>query len=83
MPNLSPQYLDRMYNNRALVPDHAKHFGQWAEASDDARAAHLHHLDVAYGDGAMEKLDVFPAGQKRRAGGGVYPWRLLALAGQG
>ncbi len=64
MPNLDPQYLDRMYNNRALVPDHAKHFGQWAEASDDARAAHPHHLDVAYGDGAMEKLDVFPAAKK-------------------
>jgi arylformamidase len=61
MPQFDPSYLDRMYNNRALVPDHAKHFGQWAEASDDARAAHPHHLDVAYGDGAMEKLDVFPA----------------------
>jgi arylformamidase len=64
MPQFNPQYLDRMYNNRALVPDHAKHFGQWAEASDDARAAHSHHLDVAYGDGAMETLDVFPAAKK-------------------
>jgi arylformamidase len=63
MPNLTPQYLDRMYNNRALVTDYARHFGQWAEASEDARAAHLHQVDIAYGDSAMEKLDVFPSKQ--------------------
>jgi arylformamidase len=61
MPNLTPQYLDRMYNNRALVPDHARHFLQWAQASEDARDAHPNQCDIAYGDGAMEKLDVFPS----------------------
>lgn len=60
----SPKFLDRMYNNRALVPEHARHFGQWAEASEDARSAHPHHLDVAYGGSAKEKLDVFPAAPK-------------------
>jgi arylformamidase len=64
MPQFTPQYLDRMYNNRALVPDYARHFGQWAEASEDARSAHPHQLDITYGDSAMEKLDVFPAAQK-------------------
>lgn len=63
MKPLDPQWLDRMYNNRALVPDYARHFAQWAEASEDARAAHICHLDMAYGDGAMEKLDVFPSNQ--------------------
>ncbi len=64
MPNFEPSWLDSMYNNRALVPDHATHFGQWAEASEDARAAHPNHLDIAYGESAMEKLDVFPAAKK-------------------
>jgi arylformamidase len=63
MPKLTPQYLDRMYNNRALVPDHARHFIQWAQASEDARAAHPNQCNLAYGDSAMEKLDVFPSKQ--------------------
>ena len=49
-----------MYNNRALVPEHAAHFARWADASDDAREVHAHKLDVAYGDGPMETLDIFP-----------------------
>jgi arylformamidase len=63
MPNLTPQYLDRMYNNRALVPDHARHFGQWADASADAREAVACLTDIAYGASSMEKLDVFPSSQ--------------------
>jgi arylformamidase len=63
MPQLNPLWLDYIYNNRALVPDHARHFGQWADASEDARAAYRHYMDVAYGDSAMEKLDVFSSKQ--------------------
>ena len=63
MKSFKPQYLDRMYNNRALVPEHPTHLAQWAEASDDARDAHPKQLDIAYGDSAMEKLDVFPSKQ--------------------
>jgi len=63
MTKFDPAWLDRMYNNRALVPEHAVHFGRWAEASEDARAAHPCQTDIAYGDGPMEKLDVFPAAQ--------------------
>lgn len=61
MTTLDPQWLDSMYNNRALVPEHAMHFARWSEASDDARSAHIHKSDVAYGQGPMEKLDIFPA----------------------
>lgn len=57
------KWLDRMYNNRALVPEFAMHLTRWAEASEDAREAHLCHTDIAYGDGPMELLDVFPASQ--------------------
>ena len=67
MTTYDASWLDSMYNNRALVPDHARHFGQWAEASDDARDAHTNQLDIAYGDGPMETLDVFPAKVKKGA----------------
>jgi arylformamidase len=61
MPQYDPLWLDRMYNNRALVPDHAQHFAQWAQASEHARDAHAHQLDIAYGSDAMQTLDVFPS----------------------
>ena len=64
MPQYKPRWLDSMYNNRALVTDYARHFGQWSEASDDARDAHPCQRDMAYGESAMEKLDVFPAAKK-------------------
>ena len=52
---------DRMYNNRALVPDFADHFEHWRQGSDSARAQRRCVLDVAYGDGPNETLDIFPA----------------------
>ncbi|MFM7026231.1 MAG: alpha/beta hydrolase [Limnohabitans sp.] len=52
---------DRMYNNRALVPDFADHFAHWRTASEQARQQRRCVLDVAYGDGPNETLDIFPA----------------------
>ncbi len=63
MPAYDPAWLDRMYNNRALVPEHAVHFARWAESSRQARASWPCELDLAYGDGPNETLDVFPAAQ--------------------
>ena len=60
MTRPDPAWLDRMYNNRALVPEHGMHFMRWAEASEHAREFHLPQCDIAYGDGPMEVLDVFP-----------------------
>lgn len=60
MAEFDPQWLDRMYNNRALVPDHADHFSRWAARSLVARAQGPCSLDLAYGSGPMETLDVFP-----------------------
>ena len=54
-------WYDSMYNNRALVPDHAAHFAQWAQTSAEARARLKCTLDIAYGDGLNETLDIFPA----------------------
>jgi arylformamidase len=56
-----PAWLDRQYNNRALVPEHAAHLNRWATESAQARQALPCLLDVAYGHGAGETLDVFPA----------------------
>ena len=52
---------DRMYNNRALVPDHADHFARWKERSAQARSRERCVLDVPYGSGVNETLDIFPA----------------------
>ena len=54
-------WFDSMYNNRALVPDHAAYFSQWNQISADARTSLKCRLDIAYGDGPNESLDIFPA----------------------
>lgn len=61
MTRFDPQWLNSQYNNRALVPDHANHLVQWAEASEEAREAHPHFCNIPYGNDSTEKLDVFPA----------------------
>ena len=53
--------LDAEYNNRALVPDFADYLGRWSQASIQARQGSWRKLDVAYGDGINEALDIFPA----------------------
>jgi arylformamidase len=53
-------WLDRMYNNRALVPDFAAYFERWGTLSAAARTQAC-VLDVPYGAAALERLDVFPA----------------------
>jgi len=64
MPTKDAAWHDRMYNNRALVPDFADHFAHWTSASKQARETLKPVLDLAYGDGPNETLDVFPAARK-------------------
>ena len=54
-------WYDRMYNNRALVPEHAAHFAFWRDASAQVRATHRCFQGVAYGRGLNETLDIFPS----------------------
>lgn len=61
MPIKDAAWHDRMYNNRALVPDFADHFAHWGRASEQARETLKSVLDVPYGDGPSETLDIFPA----------------------
>jgi arylformamidase len=58
---LDPAWLDAQYNNRARVPDYTQHLQRWAEASALARTAPGARLDLAYGGGEKETLDLFPA----------------------
>ena len=69
MTQADAAWLDRMYNNRALVPDHALYFSRWAQTSAQVRSSQPCTLDIAYGQSAGEKLDVFPA--DRAAPGGA------------
>ena len=55
------QWYDRMYNNRALVPDNARYISAWTEGSARARQTEKCQLDLPYGAGLGETLDVFPA----------------------
>ena len=57
----SPQWLDRMYNNRSLVPDHALYFARWAADSERVRQQQPCKLDLAYGSQPGETLDIFPS----------------------
>lgn len=52
---------DRMYNNRALVPDTAAYLERWVSRSADVRAEHACTLDVSYGGLPGETLDIFLA----------------------
>ncbi len=57
------QWLDRMYNNRALVPQHPEHFRRWAADSAQVTRTLERELDVRYGGGLNEHMDIFPAKQ--------------------
>ncbi|WP_090130916.1 alpha/beta hydrolase [Limnohabitans sp. Rim11] len=61
MATKNSAWYDSMYNNRALVPNFADHFSNWIEGSKAARAHLTCQLDIAYGDGPNETLDIFPA----------------------
>jgi arylformamidase len=61
MNTFDPAWLDRMYNNRALVPDHPAYFERWAADSQAVRKGLPCQIDVPYGNHAGDMLDVFPA----------------------
>lgn len=52
--------MDRMYNIRALVPEHPEHFRRWAADSADVMRSQERELDLRYGGGPNEHLDIFP-----------------------
>jgi len=60
MTRLDPAWLDAQYNNRARVAESAQILERWTRASALAREKSTVHLDLPYGDGEKETLDVFP-----------------------
>lgn len=60
-----PNWLDAQYNNRLRVPEHGRVLQRWALASARVREGMTCRLDLSYGTGANETLDVFPAAQPR------------------
>jgi len=52
--------LDREYNNRLKVPDYQKYYDDWEAGSQSfRRSAPKVHLDVMFGSGEFENLDLF------------------------
>ena len=56
---LTPEEVERGYNNRAAVADHPYWFAEFAARSESAIEALRPALDVRYGPGPKETLDLF------------------------
>ena len=61
MTRYDPAWLEAQYNNRARIPEHPHIFELWSKASRLAREGLSRRLDVAYGPGDKERLDIFPS----------------------
>ncbi len=57
--------IDKLYDNRAAVPEHPQIFTRWREQSAAARAALKGELNLAYGAHAKQTIDLFPAKANR------------------
>ncbi len=67
-----PAWLDQQYDNRARVAEHPRILGNWAEASAHVRAhSPAARLDLRYGPGLNETIDVFPPTQPQPGGAPV------------
>jgi arylformamidase len=61
---LTPEFVEREYNNRARVKDHPRYFERWTRDSDFVRATLPGVLDQGYGPDARHRIDLFPAGPR-------------------
>jgi len=58
-------FVEREYNNRALVPEHPAFFARWEKDSAFVRATLPCELDVPYGPDPRHRFDLFPAAKAR------------------
>ncbi len=65
MGELTSEFVEREYNNRALVPEHAAFFARWERDSAYVRQTLECETDVAYGPDARHRVDLFPAPHPR------------------
>lgn len=61
----SPEWFDRVYNNRALVPDFATYLERWTADSQAVRQSQPCLTDLRYGSGPSENLDIFTTAQAK------------------
>lgn len=61
MAQYDPAWLEAQYNNRARVVEHPQILARWADASALSRERSSRRLDLRYGDGPLETLDLFPS----------------------
>ena len=54
-------FVEREYNNRALVPEHPEFFARWDKDSAYVRRTLECEIDVPYGPDARHRIDLFPA----------------------
>jgi arylformamidase len=62
----TPEFVERGYNLRAAEPDHPQWFARYAASSEAARARFNPRLDLRYGPGPKETLDLFVPGGPAR-----------------
>jgi arylformamidase len=62
---LTSAFVEREYNNRALVPEHLQFFTRWERDSAFVRSTLPCEIDLAYGPDARHRIDVFPAANAR------------------
>lgn len=65
MEPLTAEFVEREYNNRALVPEHAAFFARWERDSQFVRDTLPCSLDLAYGPDPRHRIDFFPAAAAR------------------
>jgi arylformamidase len=67
MSPLSAEFVEREYNLRAAFPDHPQWFERWAADSAAARARLEASLNLRYGSGPKQTIDLFPSAHPRGA----------------
>jgi arylformamidase len=67
MSELPADFVEREYNLRAAFPDHPQWFERWARESEGARSELDAKLDLRYGRGPKQTIDLFPAANPRAA----------------
>jgi arylformamidase len=64
-PPLSAAFVEREYNNRAMVPGHPAYFARWERDSEFVRETLPAVLDLPYGPDPRHRIDLFPAAKAR------------------
>jgi len=65
-PRYTAEFVERGYNNRAAVPDHPQFMAEYVERSRVAREALKPQLELRYGPGPKETLDLFVPRERAR-----------------